>query len=420
MEGLDVGPELIHGLVVGNPLHHHAARVEVRLGRPVELLRVKDPGARAVDRGRRICHRQVVGVRCQLDVIAAIRDDQSAVGIRQDICRVGVVVAEHAGYGGHELDPFDLQSVDQGAAVARTHAERDLADAPGLRTEDGRQERHETGVHGERRHGHAADPQLLAAPRVCSRNNRGDLILSRAGDGGSLAVERVNSRVEHQAVGDCKQDDGRDRDQPADEAATEPEPGPDVALGGEESHAQTRIDHGQQDDGSGRAEPGNQEERHDEGANDRAGRVDADQETRAGTHAAVVVRHEGGAHGEGDPENESRGQHRQHETGNRVRLEREAGFDAQAEHDQHCQQQLGHAEQEDGAPRPGEERRVDRGTKGDTDEEAGKDESEDVRGHIRPGRRQARPQGLVAERSQAGHEGHGQRQPGTRDAVGKA
>ena len=100
----DVLLELGLGCAVRDPLHHHAARGQVLAAGLVVLLRRDDRGARALDGRRRVGDDDVEPLVAELQVVAAVGDDDPAVRVGRDLGRVRVVPAEHVGHGRHELD----------------------------------------------------------------------------------------------------------------------------------------------------------------------------------------------------------------------------------------------------------------------------------------------------------------------------
>ena len=161
---------------VGRPLHHDPARLEVVATGLVVLVRRDHRGTRALDRRRRVGDDDVVVLAAQLEVVAAVGDDDVAVRMRRERVGVRVVVAEHVDDRRDELDRLDVQAGDQRRPVARPHPERDDQRLLRVRVRHQRQDRHELGVDRQQRHRRPGDPQLGRAADL-SRLDRGDLVL---------------------------------------------------------------------------------------------------------------------------------------------------------------------------------------------------------------------------------------------------
>ena len=71
---------------VGRPLHHDPARLEVVATGLVVLVRRDHRGTRALDRRRRIGDDDVVVLATQLEVVAAVGDDDPPVRMRLERC----------------------------------------------------------------------------------------------------------------------------------------------------------------------------------------------------------------------------------------------------------------------------------------------------------------------------------------------
>ena len=158
-----MGPELVDGLVVGHPFHHHAAIGETAGRGLVELLRVEDRGARAGDGGRRVDHDQVVVLGAELHVVAAVGDRDVPVRVRQHLRGVGIEALHHVGHGGHQLHALHLEARDEAGPVGRAHPEGDDEHAAGRGPDHERQVGHQLGVHAQLGHARAAHEQLRAA-----------------------------------------------------------------------------------------------------------------------------------------------------------------------------------------------------------------------------------------------------------------
>ena len=101
--------ELVHGGAIGNPLHHHATRIESIPSRLVVLERCDHRDSRALDGRRRVSDDDVISAVSELDVVPSVGDDDAAVGRFEYVRGVWMKPPEHFRHRGHELDCFGFQ-----------------------------------------------------------------------------------------------------------------------------------------------------------------------------------------------------------------------------------------------------------------------------------------------------------------------